>query len=115
MRKLEITSQKNGTAVAIVVPNCPENVEEAVETFGEDIVLNMFLRAVVIQFQMCVRTDIVKTGDDKLTDAQIKNRNPKLDPIIGRVAMSPVAKLEAMCGKLGISRKDAVAMLGGAQ
>lgn len=108
----EITAKitENGQPVdeVTVKANVPGSVQEALDTFGEDVVYSRFRGSLVIDLQAYMR-GLMKHKDGRKTNDEIQSLVSEWQPGVKKPGRSPAEKIEDLLGKL--SNEDRAELL----
>lgn len=85
-----------------------ETLAEAVEMFGEEAVYNGFVADAKVGLQAYVRARLGKTEEEYMTDEQIIEEAATYKPGQRKQAADPMAKLQALLGKLSPEQRAAL-------
>lgn len=88
--------------------NFGENLAEAVEMFGEDVVFTGFVADAKVGLQAIVRARLGKSDDEYMSDEEIIAEAAQWKPGVRKQAADPMAKLQALLAKLSPEQRAAV-------
>lgn len=79
--------------------------------WGEDVVLAMTTRAVIVQFQASVRNHLGRANDNRLNDKQIIEAHNQFKPEVGRETLSGAEKAYKFIKTIKLSKGELIKLL----
>jgi hypothetical protein len=119
MSAQEVTTvaPSNNDRTLTVMYDFGDNLEEAIASFGTDVVYSLFQSQAEIRLQAFIRSRLGKTGEDHKTDAEIIADVEAWKPGVAAPKMSAEEKIVKMLSKMSAEdqQKTIAALLAKAQ
>ena len=88
--------------------NFGATLAESIEMFGEDVVFSSFVADSKVGLQAYVRARLGKSDDEYMSDEEILAEAAQWKPGMRKQAADPMAKLQALLGKLSPEQRAAI-------